>query len=323
MNELIIHITGSVVESNLEEFELRFKEYINTINLTLNTEEDFSQAKQDIDNLKADEQRIIEAKKKALSMMTDISALFDKLDLASAALATARLNLDKQVEKEKQRRKDEVINAALKSARDGVALILKENPLLDGVKILANEAKIRAGAANKKGLAGMEKGIAAAVQEELDRIKALAVTASLNMDRMIFADENGYPGLFPDRKTLCLLSEAEVASEIDRRIEINKLKLQNLELAKKVENQATAPTSAPLATVGHMPAAPVKGSTSTFSSSPSTYQGNTTAGQNQYNWGCNLTCSRLEAIEFGEKLFEFTSKYPFIVGNPWLKKDHV
>jgi len=320
-----------VVESNLEEFEIRFREYINTINLTLNTDQDFAQAKQDIANLKADAQKIVEAKKKALAMMADVNALFNKLDIASAALDTARLNLDKQVKKEEQRRKDEVINAALQSARDGVALILEENPLLDGVKILANETKIRAGAANKKGLAGMEKGLAAAVQEELDRIKALAVAASLNMGRMIFADENGYPGLFPDRKTLCLLSEAEVASEIDRRIEIQKLKLQNQELAKKVENQATAPAetpmaeppSVPLVTAGHMPAAPVKGYVSTFNTSAPTTQKNTPAGQNQYNWGCNLTCSRLEAIEFGEKLFEFTSKYPFVVGNPWLKKDHV
>jgi hypothetical protein len=110
---LSIVCKGEVVSSNLPEFRQAVVALVGSINRNLTTDNDFAQAKTDVKKLTEVEARIADAKDKALRDAEQLHALFSALDDANEEVRAARLDLQKQVERQEKAIKAQLVADAL------------------------------------------------------------------------------------------------------------------------------------------------------------------------------------------------------------------
>lgn len=111
---IVIEVRGEIVTSNFTDFAEMVRGRLGEINRSLVTDEDFDQADKDAKAIAGAESALKAAKEKALSDAEDLHLLFGQIDGLSGELATARLNLAKQITKRKEEVKGEIIEDALK-----------------------------------------------------------------------------------------------------------------------------------------------------------------------------------------------------------------
>lgn len=108
---LRIELTGMVKASNLAEFKQQAFAQLETINRDLKTDEDFATATEVVKWCGDTEDMLEAAKNHALSQTADIDELFRTIDAVAAKTRAIRLELNKLVSTEKDKRKAQIVDA--------------------------------------------------------------------------------------------------------------------------------------------------------------------------------------------------------------------
>ena len=114
---LSISVTGMVTASNLAEFKANALAVLGNINRDLRTDDDFADAEKTVKWCKGVEERIEATKQQVLGQTADIEAVFRTMDEVAAETRRIRLELDKQVTKDKDARKAEIVAAGAAAVR--------------------------------------------------------------------------------------------------------------------------------------------------------------------------------------------------------------
>lgn len=216
---LTIEIVGSVKANNLEEIMPMIREGLAAINRQPATDEEFGQAEQDVKKLKAVEDALKGAKDKALADAASIQILFAAIDDASEELRVARLELEKIIASEKERRKGELVEEAL-GLFDIDPLDARRHfltPLKEAMK-------------GKRTLDSMKTAL---------RIYAVTRQAVITKSREIIDRIEKAHGedLTLDRRSLELLNPDAVEAELRRRFEDRKARQEKARLEAEVAAQ--------------------------------------------------------------------------------------
>lgn len=195
---LRISVSGMVSESNLREFEALAMQRIAAINETLETDEDFAEAKQAVSWFKDLENAIEEAKRLALSSMTSVNDVFNALDSIFERSRTKRLSLDNLVKTREKSIKIEKIEAAKKQL---IAHVEELNTELAPAKLTVSTDYFAPAIKNLRTLSSIDNALAA----ELLRAKSEAseqarlIRKNINeLDKLA----GGYKFLFTDSSIL-------------------------------------------------------------------------------------------------------------------------
>jgi hypothetical protein len=108
-----IEIVGEVRENNLAEVMPSIREWLESINRNPQTDEEFGDAELDVKRLAEAEKRLKEAKDKALADASSIQELFKSIEDATGEIREARLELEKVIANEKEKRKADLVEEAL------------------------------------------------------------------------------------------------------------------------------------------------------------------------------------------------------------------
>ena len=122
---LTVVCKGEVVSSNLPAFREAVTLFVSGINRSLTTDVQFGQAKDDVKLLQTVEDRIKAAKEKALRDAEQLHALFSELDESSEEVRAARLDLQKQIERQEKSVKAQLVADAINKLECAPHLRLK------------------------------------------------------------------------------------------------------------------------------------------------------------------------------------------------------
>jgi len=164
---LRIELTGMVTASNLKVFEESALAVIDSVKTTLQTDQDFADAKKAVKWCGDVEQAVDAAKKQALSQTQTIDELFSSLDRISAHARETRLKVDKLVKAQELLVKTNIKQKAEQALADHVAAI---NKTLGQVTLPTVTADFAVAMKNKRTIASLQD----AVDTELARAKIAA-----------------------------------------------------------------------------------------------------------------------------------------------------
>lgn len=216
MKDLIVRVSGSIQTSNFDEFRESALAIIKDVDRELVTDQDFADAEIVAKSCKQAEIRIAQAKQDAMHQTEDISALFTLMDKLSDQFRNTRLSLESRVKKEKERRKNEVVEDGLSRLKSIVSESLVSHKYAYNQRLIVDAVK------GCKSLSSMKERIDKVIESECELINAAVSRYTLNMARIGTAEEQ-YPGLFFDKKDVAYGEEETVSAVIESRI--NKYKL--------------------------------------------------------------------------------------------------
>jgi len=211
---LRIELTGMVTASNLKLFEQSALAVIDAVKTTLETDQDFADAKKAVKWCADVEEAITTAKKQALSQTESIEDLFRSFDRVSAHARETRLKVDKLVKAQELQVKVNIKNKAEQALADHVAAI---NKTLGRIVLPAAVSDFNGAMKNKRTIASLQD----AVDTELARAKIDASQSAdcirLNLSSLaeLAAD---YVFLFNDVQQLVLKANDDLVSLIKVRI---------------------------------------------------------------------------------------------------------
>ncbi|RON33684.1 YqaJ viral recombinase family protein [Pseudomonas brassicacearum] len=168
---LRIELTGMVTASNLKVFEQSALAVIDSVKTTLETDQDFADAKKAVKWCGDVEEAVAAAKKQALSQTQTIDELFSSLDRVSAHARETRLKVDKLVKAQELLVKTNIKQKAEQALLDHIAAI---NKTLGKVVLPAVTADFVGAMKNKRTIASLQD----AVDTELARAKIDASQAA-------------------------------------------------------------------------------------------------------------------------------------------------
>jgi len=259
---LRIELTGMVTASNLKVFEDSALAVIDSVKTTLQTDQDFADAKKAVKWCGDVEEAVAVAKKQALSQTQSIDELFSSLDRISAHARETRLKVDKLVKAQELLVKTNIKQKAEQALADHVAAI---NKTLGRVTLPAVAADFAGAMKNKRTIASLQD----AVDTELARAKIAASQSAdairLNLTSLAeLAPDHAF--LFNDIQQLVLKANDDLVALIKVRIserqkaeeqkaEAQREQIRQQEL-KRIEDEAKA--SAPVEPAPVASPAPVK-----------------------------------------------------------------
>ena len=271
---LRIELTGMVTASNLAEFKAGALAVLGSINRDLQTDEDFASAEQTVKWAKGVEDKLAAAKQHALSQTASIDELFRTIDAVSDETRRVRLELDKLVKAEKERRRAEIVAAGVEQVRQHYASlneVLGEHALAAPggmTHFIADAIK------GKKSLASMKDAVATAVAQA--KIDANQDADAIRANVAVLAEFAAHAHLFADRVSLCRtktpddlrnLAKARIAEHQEReqaRLDAERERIRAEEQAKLQREQEEAarlaqcaPVAAPAPAPQPVAAAPV------------------------------------------------------------------
>lgn len=232
---LKINVTGMVQNSNLKLYEDQAKQFIESINTDLETDEDFANAEKLAKFCKDAEKEIEAAKKAALAQTADIDILFKTIDRIKEDMRQKRLQLDKKVKAQKEKIKREILTAA----QDKLSEHMRELAVTCGVGIISSTADFAGAMKNKRTLTSLRD----ACDTELARAKIAAnVRHALAMqNREAIPDE--FKFLFSDFAQIALQVHEQFLTLVESRITTYKQReaerLEDQVRAKAEQQQAT------------------------------------------------------------------------------------
>ncbi|WP_353187454.1 YqaJ viral recombinase family protein [Pseudomonas sp.] len=261
---LRIELTGMVTASNLKVFEDSALAVIDSVKTTLETDQDFADAKKAVKWCGDVEEAVAVAKKQALSQTQSIDELFSSLDRISAHARETRLKVDKLVKAQELLVKTNIKQKAEQSLADHVAAI---NKTLGRVTLPAVASDFAGAMKNKRTIASLQD----AVDTELARAKIAASQSAdairLNLTSLSeLAPDHAF--LFSDIQQLVLkanddlvvlikvrISEHQKAEEQKAEAQREQIRQQEL---KRIDDEAKA--KAPVEPAPVASPAPVKAS---------------------------------------------------------------
>ena len=261
---LRIELTGMVTASNLKVFEDSALAVIDSVKTTLQTDQDFADAKKAVKWCGDVEEAVAVAKKQALSQTQSIDELFSSLDRISAHARETRLKVDKLVKAQELLVKTNIKQKAEQALADHVAAI---NKTLGRVTLPAVASDFAGAMKNKRTIASLQD----AVDTELARAKIAASQSAdairLNLNSLAeLAPDHAF--LFNDIQQLVLKANDDLVALIKVRIsehqkaeeqkaEAQREQIRHQEL-KRIEDEAKAKApveQAPVASPAPMKAA--------------------------------------------------------------------
>lgn len=289
---LRIELTGMVTASNLKVFEQSALAVIDSVKTTLQTDQDFADAKKAVKWCGDVEEAVAAAKKQALSQTATIDELFSSLDRISAHARETRLKVDKLVKAQELLVKTNIKQKAEQALADHIAAI---NKTLGKVVLPAVASDFLGAMKNKRTIASLQD----AVDTELARAKIDASQSAdcirLNLTSLAeLAADHAF--LFSDIQQLVTKANDDLVTLIKFRIsehdkaeeekaEATRKRIREEEL-QKIADEEKAKQAVPAAAVEPAPvvsAAPVRAATvaqvaskPTASVKPETYQANVT-----------------------------------------------
>lgn len=111
--ELALKISGEILESNLPAYAAEIKEFIASLPKSLETDEDFANAKKNVKALQTVEGAVKMAEENTLSQAKEIYETLTELKSIGELGRQTRLELSKLIKEEDQRKKDDILAAAL------------------------------------------------------------------------------------------------------------------------------------------------------------------------------------------------------------------
>lgn len=211
---LRIELTGMVTASNLKVFEDSALAVIDSVKTTLQTDQDFADAKKAVKWCGDVEEAVAVAKKQALSQTQSIDELFSSLDRISAHARETRLKVDKLVKAQELLVKTNIKQKAEQALADHVAAI---NKTLGRVALPAVASDFAGAMKNKRTIASLQD----AVDTELARAKIAASQSAdairLNLTSLAeLAPDHAF--LFNDIQQLVLKANDDLVALIKVRI---------------------------------------------------------------------------------------------------------
>ena len=229
MNDLVIKLTGEIVNSNFDEFYETATAIVKDADKELITDTDFAEAKVIIKSCEKAEKIIESAKKEAIKQTVDFDKLFSRMDELSNVMRSTRLSLNKKVAEEEKTRKDQIIQGGINSTS---AVIQKsEGYDLVGKLFQINKDVFTLAIKGKRSLEKMQEAVDVGVTTETVRFDTLAKLAKENLS-LIDTAEQDHIGLFPDKDSLLIKDSETVTALISSRIARKKAEETQRELDK-------------------------------------------------------------------------------------------
>lgn len=226
--EIILHVSGTVQNTNLSEFEASANAVISSINMVLETDQDFAEAKENIKACKEVEIRIGNAKNQAINSIAEVAEQNRILERLEAKFREIRLTLNRTVQSEETRRKNEIISGGF----DEVKAALAASNVSHGYRV--DKSDFTEAIKGKRSLEKMQEAIEELVVGKKREISALNSIFLANIESIKKAEVD-FPGLFPDKNTLSLQSIEMVDVNIESRVNQYKLKQQEREQREREE----------------------------------------------------------------------------------------
>lgn len=247
---------GVVEFSNHREFKERALAAIAAVNRNLQTDDDFATAELTVKAFRAGEDGLEAARAQILGQMASVSEVMETIDTVQAELRRVRLDLEKLVKTEKERRKADLVRRFMDEVRahyDATNASLGEYrmPVPAGLS-----SELAASIKGKKSLSSMSDALSATAA----RIK---IAAGLEAERIracaaVIAEHAEHAALFPDRVQLVAtkqpedlrnLAKARVSDHLEReaaRMEAERERIRREEAARiERERREEAARNAP------------------------------------------------------------------------------
>lgn len=211
---LHIEVTGMVKASNLQAFREHAVAVFGGISRDLQTDQDFADAESTVKWCKTVEERMEDAKQRALSQTASIDELFRTIDEISESARATRLELDKLVKARKEARRMEIKQGAEQALAAHISAI---NQRLGKVQLPAIAVDFAGALKGKRTISSLQD----AVDTELARakIKASEVAAGIEVNLASLrelAAEHAF--LFADAQQLVLKAPDDLVATIKSRI---------------------------------------------------------------------------------------------------------
>ena len=216
MHELTIRLTGTIQDSNFNEWKRDLIAQIQATAKELKSDEDFVAATQQVKWFKAAEKSLAQAKQSAIEQATEIQQLFGAIDEISAEARDARLSLERQIKQRKAEIKAEIIRSGIEFVWQ---LISRQSPdfqALDHSRYVDSQ-RFEQVVRGKAGTRSMELAIdnlCAQISREILE-KAAEIE---NNSRLIERIPEAHQFLFQDRNALLSLSSSELTLTIENRV---------------------------------------------------------------------------------------------------------
>lgn len=260
---------GMVEFSNLAEFRERALAAIAAVNRDLQTDDDFATAELTVKAFKTGEEKLEATKAQILGQMADVDQVMRTIDEVSGELRRVRLDLDKLVSREKDRRKAEIVQAGAAAVRahyDEINATLGEHRIQPPQSLVLD---LGAAIKGKKALDSMKDAVDAAAAGAKIAGSQQAERVRQNI-AVLEAEVGSYGTLFPDRVQLCATKQPDdLRNLIAARIAEHQEQQRQREREDAQEAQAATPApSEP--TPAPAPTAPALAAVSTPAAAPAT-----------------------------------------------------
>lgn len=248
---LHIEVTGQVTASNLAEFKQTALAAIRSVNRTLTTDQDFSDADKAIKWCGDVESRLAAAKEHALSQTASIDALFKALDDIAAESKRVRLDLDKLVSRRKTEVKEEAVSRARKALDAHIATL---NAEIAPVRLAAVPADFAGAIKGKRSISSMQDALDNLLAET--KIDADAKARAIRVNLGFFQTQAaGVEFLFADLGQIAHKAADDFALTVKARIDSHKLaEAERKRQAEAAEAERTASLAAAVAAQPPAPA---------------------------------------------------------------------
>ena len=226
---LVVKVEGAVLETNIDAFRDAALVFVEKINTTLATDDDFAEAEGVVKWCGDAEKKIKAVKESAMEQAADINAVFTALDEISSSLRDKRLSLNKQVKAQKETRKREVIDEAMAELTTHVDGL---NAKLDGFSLddpSSIERDLEKAAKGKRTIATLEKAIAKVVKDAKSEYAATHKLIVANAKALAAHEDHAF--LFAD-------AAAHIESPVDEFTALVKARIAEHEEAEKERLEA-------------------------------------------------------------------------------------
>ncbi|MET0332585.1 MAG: YqaJ viral recombinase family protein [Dyella sp.] len=204
---LRVEVTGMVTASNLTEFKANALAVIGGINRNLQTDEDFANADKTVKWCKDVEERLELTKQQVLGQTADIAAVFRTMDEVAEETRRVRLELDRLVKAEKERRRSEIVADAVSSVRahyDAINATLGQHAIQAPASL---QSQVGEAIKGKKTLISIREAANSAAANA--KIDSSQVAERVRANVAALAEYPEHAHLFADRVQLCATKVTE------------------------------------------------------------------------------------------------------------------
>lgn len=224
---LRVLVKGEVTDTNVDEWATMARAVLGSINRTLNTDQDFADAKEAVKWCEKQEANLKAAKEHALSQTESIDKLFKTVDAIMAETAAIRIEQDKLVKRREGERKTELVGESVAAFH---AFVAELNDGLAPYRLPTIAADFPAQIKGKRSFASMQDALGV----ELARVKidAMSIANTMRANLKAINEKSDHGFLFNDAASI-IQKDAETVALIIR------TRIADHVAAKAAEEEAT------------------------------------------------------------------------------------